>query len=174
MFSLMVSLSLILSLFLPPFAFLSPGGVGGGEVIGHVSDACCGRCHRLLAETPAVEHERQVGAVDQAVVVHIARAARCGRAPRVEQEPEIAAAVREGRRTPRDHAILFRTAALSRSLEIALRTAGVPYQLVRGLEFFKRREIRDVVAWLRLLRNPRDDEAFLRVVNVPSRGVGRQ
>ncbi len=87
---------------------------------------------------------------------------------------EIAAAVREGRRTPRDHAILFRTAALSRSLEISLRTAGVPYQLVRGLEFFKRREIRDVVAWLRLLRNPRDDEAFLRVVNVPSRGIGRQ
>ncbi|MFM7136743.1 MAG: ATP-dependent helicase [Planctomycetota bacterium] len=87
---------------------------------------------------------------------------------------EIAAAVEAGRRTPRDFAILFRTAALSRSLEIALRTAGVPYQLVRGLEFFKRREIRDVVAWLRLLRNPRDDEAFLRVVNVPSRGIGRQ
>lgn len=87
---------------------------------------------------------------------------------------EISAAIREGRRTPRDFAILFRTAALSRSLEVALRTAGVPYQLVRGLEFFKRREIRDVVAWLRLLRNPRDDEAFLRVVNVPSRGIGRQ
>ncbi len=87
---------------------------------------------------------------------------------------EIAAAVRAGRRTPRDFAILFRTAALSRSLEIALRTAAVPYQLVRGLEFFKRREIRDVVAWLRLLRNPRDDEAFLRVVNVPARGIGRQ
>jgi DNA helicase-2/ATP-dependent DNA helicase PcrA len=87
---------------------------------------------------------------------------------------EIATVVRAGRRTPRDFAILFRTAALSRSLELALRTAGVPYQLVRGLEFFKRREIRDVVAWLRLLRNPRDDEAFLRVVNVPSRGIGRQ
>jgi DNA helicase-2/ATP-dependent DNA helicase PcrA len=86
---------------------------------------------------------------------------------------EIAAAVEEGRRSPRDIAILFRTAALSRSLEIALRTAGVPYQLVRGLEFFKRKEIRDVVAWLRLLRNPRDDEAFLRVVNVPPRGIGR-
>jgi DNA helicase II / ATP-dependent DNA helicase PcrA len=86
---------------------------------------------------------------------------------------EIAGAVAAGRRSPRDFAILFRTAALSRSLEIALRTAGVPYQLVRGLEFFKRREIRDVVAWLRLLRNPRDDEAFLRVVNVPPRGIGR-
>lgn len=87
---------------------------------------------------------------------------------------EIAAAIQAGRRTARDFAILFRTAALSRSLEISLRTAGVPYQLVRGLEFFKRREIRDVVAWLRLLRNPRDDEAFLRVVNVPARGIGRQ
>lgn len=87
---------------------------------------------------------------------------------------EIAADITAGRRLPRDFAILFRTAALSRSLEIALRTAGVPYQLVRGLEFFKRREIRDAVAWLRLLRNPRDDEAFLRVVNVPTRGIGRQ
>ena len=87
---------------------------------------------------------------------------------------EIATAVRDGRRSPRDFAILFRTNALSRSLELALRTRGVAYQLVRGLEFFKRREIRDVIAWLRLLRNPRDDEALLRVVNVPPRGIGRQ
>jgi DNA helicase-2/ATP-dependent DNA helicase PcrA len=87
---------------------------------------------------------------------------------------EIAHAVASGGRSPRDIAILFRTNALSRSLEVALRSRGVPYQLVRGLEFFKRREIRDVVAWLRLLRNPRDDEAMLRVVNVPSRGIGRQ
>jgi DNA helicase-2/ATP-dependent DNA helicase PcrA len=87
---------------------------------------------------------------------------------------EIAAAVRAGRRAARDFAILFRTNALSRSLELALRTRGIPYQLVRGLEFFKRREIRDVIAWLRLLRNPRDDEAMLRVVNVPPRGIGRQ
>jgi len=87
---------------------------------------------------------------------------------------EIAAAVSEGRRFPRDFAILFRTNALSRSLEVALRSRGVPYQLLRGVEFFKRREIRDAVAWLRLLRNPRDDEALLRVVNVPPRGIGRQ
>lgn len=87
---------------------------------------------------------------------------------------EIAAAVGRGERTARDFAILFRTNALSRSLEVALRSRGVPYQLVRGLEFFKRREIRDVVAWLRLLKNPRDDEALLRVVNVPPRGIGKQ
>jgi len=87
---------------------------------------------------------------------------------------EIATAVTEGRRKPRDFAILFRTNALSRSIEVALRSRGIPYQLLRGVEFFKRREIRDVVAWLRLLRNPRDDEALLRVVNVPPRGIGRQ
>ena len=86
---------------------------------------------------------------------------------------EIAVGVAAGR-SPRDYCVLFRTNALSRSLEVALRGRGVPYQLVRGLEFFKRREIRDVVAWLRLLKNPRDDEAFSRVVNVPPRGIGRQ
>jgi DNA helicase-2/ATP-dependent DNA helicase PcrA len=87
---------------------------------------------------------------------------------------EIAAAIGGGRRAARDFAILFRTNALSRSLEVALRSRGIPYQLVRGLEFFKRREVRDVVAWLRLIRNPRDDEALYRVINVPARGIGRQ
>ena len=87
---------------------------------------------------------------------------------------EITAAIASGRRTARDFAILFRTNALSRSLEVALRSRGIPYQLVRGLEFFKRREVRDVVAWLRLIRNPRDDEALYRVINVPARGIGRQ
>jgi len=87
---------------------------------------------------------------------------------------EIAHAVTTGKRSPRDFAILFRTNALSRSLEVGLRSRAVPYQLVRGLEFFKRREIRDIVAWLRLLKNPRDDEALLRVVNVPPRGIGKQ
>ena len=87
---------------------------------------------------------------------------------------EIAAAVGAGSRQPRDFCILFRTNALSRSLEVALRNRQLPYQLVRGLEFFKRREVRDVVAWLRLLKNPRDDEALLRIVNVPPRGIGKQ
>ena len=87
---------------------------------------------------------------------------------------EIADAVARAARAPRDFAILFRTNALSRSLEVALRSRGIPYQLLRGVEFFKRREIRDVVSWLRLLRNARDDEALLRVVNVPPRGIGRQ
>ncbi|MFM8579323.1 MAG: ATP-dependent helicase [Planctomycetaceae bacterium] len=87
---------------------------------------------------------------------------------------EIDTAVRSGKRSPGHFAVLFRTNALSRSIEVSLRTRGIPYQLVRGLEFFKRREVKDVVAWLRLLRNPADDEAFLRVVNVPARGIGKQ
>ncbi len=87
---------------------------------------------------------------------------------------EIADAINTKKRQPNDFCILFRTNALSRSLEVALRNRNVPYQLVRGLEFFKRREVRDVVAWLRLLKNPRDDEAFLRIVNVPPRGIGKQ
>jgi len=86
----------------------------------------------------------------------------------------IAVAVASGRRRFRDHVILFRTNALSRSLEVALRRAAVPYQLVRGVEFFKRREIRDVLAWLRLLRNPRDEEALLRALQAPPRGLGKQ
>lgn len=87
---------------------------------------------------------------------------------------EIATGIEASKRRARDHAILFRTNALSRSFEVCLRARRIPYQLVRGVDFFKRREIRDVVAWLRLLRNPRDDEALLRVVNVPVRGIGKQ
>ena len=87
---------------------------------------------------------------------------------------EIVSSIDSGTQQPRDFAILFRTNALSRALEVALRARGVPYQLVRGLEFFKRREIRDIVAWLRLLKNPRDDVAFLRVINVPARGIGKR
>lgn len=132
-----------------------------------------GTADRLIAHNSRRKPKRLVTSADPGERVRIVLDAS-GQAEAERIAAEIAAAVRAGRRTPRDFAILFRTAALSRSLEIALRTAGVPYQLVRGLEFFKRREIRDVVAWLRLLRNPRDDEAFLRVVNVPARGVGRQ
>jgi len=132
-----------------------------------------GTADRLIAHNSRRKPKRLVTSADPGERVRIVLDAS-GQDEAERIAAEIAAAVQAGRRTPRDFVILFRTAALSRSLEIALRTAGVPYQLVRGLEFFKRREIRDVVAWLRLLRNPRDDEAFLRVVNVPSRGIGRQ
>jgi DNA helicase-2/ATP-dependent DNA helicase PcrA len=85
----------------------------------------------------------------------------------------IAAEVRAGRRRPRDFAVFYRVNALSRVFEFALREQGIPYQIVNGLEFFQRKEIKDVLAYLLLINNPRDDVAFLRVVNTPARGIGK-
>ncbi len=58
-------------------------------------------------------------------------------------------------------------------MEFALRDVGVPYQMVNGLEFFQRKEIKDILAYLHLLNNPRDEIALLRVINVPARGIGK-
>ena len=93
-----------------------------------------------------------------------------------EEAREIAAQIRgvEGRGGSfGDCAVFYRMNFMQRALESALRLAGVPYQVVGGLEFYQRREIRDLVAYLRLLVNPKDDQAFLRVVNAPLRGVGQ-
>ncbi|MDP2481386.1 MAG: UvrD-helicase domain-containing protein [Candidatus Palauibacterales bacterium] len=72
----------------------------------------------------------------------------------------------------RDFAILYRTNAQSRALEDAIRRRGMPYQIVGGVRFYERREIRDVLAYLRLISNPRDVAAFERAVRWPRRGVG--
>jgi len=69
-------------------------------------------------------------------------------------------------------AVFYRASFLQRALETGLRLAEVPYQVVGGLEFYARREIRDLIAHLRLIVNPGDAVAFERVVNVPQRGVG--
>ncbi len=69
-------------------------------------------------------------------------------------------------------AILYRTTAQSRLFEEALIQAGMPYRVYGGLRFFERAEIRDALAYLRLLANPNDDAAFERVVNTPTRGIG--
>ncbi|RIK79189.1 MAG: AAA family ATPase [Planctomycetota bacterium] len=87
---------------------------------------------------------------------------------------EIANEVAAGRRRPRDFAIFYRVNALSRSLERALREQGVPYQMVRGQEFYQRKEIKDVLAYCQLINNPRDDQAALRTINTPARGIGRK
>lgn len=83
----------------------------------------------------------------------------------------ITKAVRGGRRYG-DFAVIYRTNAASRAFEQALTRARVPHVLVGARKFYERREIRDVVAYLKLLLNPADDMAFQRVVNVPRRGVG--
>jgi DNA helicase-2/ATP-dependent DNA helicase PcrA len=69
-------------------------------------------------------------------------------------------------------AILYRSNAQSRVMESALFTAGVPYRVYGGLRFFERAEVKHALAYLRLLENPNDDTAFLRVVNFPTRGIG--
>ncbi len=69
-------------------------------------------------------------------------------------------------------AVLYRTNAQSRPLEEAFRFRGIPYRLVGALSFYERREVKDVLAYLRLIANPADDEAFARIVNVPRRGIG--
>ncbi len=72
----------------------------------------------------------------------------------------------------RDFAIFLRINALSRALEAAFVKHGVPFQIVKGLAFFERKENRDVLAYLRLLVNPQDTLSFLRAVNEPARGIG--
>src|SRR5689334_107606 len=69
-------------------------------------------------------------------------------------------------------AVLYRTNSQSRALEEAFRRAGVPYRLVGAISFYERREVKDLLAYLRLVANPADNEAFLRAVGVPKRGLG--
>ena len=71
-----------------------------------------------------------------------------------------------------DFAILYRSNQLSRQLEQALRTANIPYRLVGGQQFYQRREIKDAVAYLKLLQNPSDDQSLLRILSAPPRGIG--
>ena len=85
---------------------------------------------------------------------------------------EIAARRSSENRLLRHFAVLYRTNAQSRSLEEALRRRAIPYRLVGAVRFYDRREIRDLMAYLKLIANPADDEAFRRVVNVPRRGIG--
>ncbi len=72
----------------------------------------------------------------------------------------------------RDCAVLYRTNAQSRALEDAFRRRNIPYRLIGAVRFYDRREIRDIMAYLKLVANPADDEAFRRAVNVPKRGLG--
>ena len=78
----------------------------------------------------------------------------------------------DGPSSPSDVAVLYRTNAQSRVLEEHLRAARVPAKVVGAVSFFERKEVKDVVAYLRLLANPAADSAFERVVNVPARGIG--
>ncbi|MDR1609932.1 MAG: UvrD-helicase domain-containing protein, partial [Candidatus Symbiothrix sp.] len=71
-----------------------------------------------------------------------------------------------------DFAILYRTNAQSRIFEEALRKINIPYRIYGGLSFYQRKEIKDVIAYMRLVANPNDEEAFKRIINYPARGIG--
>ncbi|HRD44710.1 MAG TPA: UvrD-helicase domain-containing protein, partial [Ferruginibacter sp.] len=75
--------------------------------------------------------------------------------------------------THKDFAILYRTNAQSRSFEEALRRMGIPYKIYGGISFYQRKEIKDFLAYLRLLVNTYDDEALKRIINYPARGIGK-
>lgn len=72
-----------------------------------------------------------------------------------------------------DFAILYRTNAQSRAMEDALRKKDIPYRIYGGLSFYQRKEIKDVLSYLRLVINPKDEEALKRVINYPARGIGQ-
>jgi DNA helicase II / ATP-dependent DNA helicase PcrA len=86
---------------------------------------------------------------------------------------KVAELVHEGEYTYGDLAVFCRVTALTRNFESAFRAAKIPYQVVGGVSFYERQEIKDVLAYLSLLANSKDDLAFLRVVNIPPRGVGK-
>lgn len=71
-----------------------------------------------------------------------------------------------------DLAVIYRTNAQSRRLEEAMGLAGLPYKVIGGVRFYERREVKDIISYLRLIANPDDDLSLLRVINVPRRGIG--
>ena len=73
----------------------------------------------------------------------------------------------------KEFAILYRTNAQSRAMEDALRKRDIPYRIFGGLSFYQRKEIKDVISYLRLILNPADEEALKRVINYPARGIGQ-
>ncbi len=85
---------------------------------------------------------------------------------------ELSERAAEGNWAYDEMAILYRTNAQSRAFEEALRRAGIPYKLVGAVSFYERREVRDLLAYLRLVANPADDEALFRAIAIPRRGLG--
>lgn len=87
---------------------------------------------------------------------------------------EIERLYNEGKRNYSDFAVLYRTNAQSRAIEEGLLKFGISYNIVGGFKFYERLEIKNIMAYLRLVQNPRDEIAFSRMINVPKRGIGEK
>jgi DNA helicase-2/ATP-dependent DNA helicase PcrA len=87
---------------------------------------------------------------------------------------EVERLVRERKAKLSDCAVMYRTNAQSRALEEAFIRYGTPYKLVAGTRFYERREVKDIIAYLRVIQNPQDSVSLLRIINVPGRGIGQQ
>jgi DNA helicase-2/ATP-dependent DNA helicase PcrA len=87
---------------------------------------------------------------------------------------EIDDLVGRGEATPGECAVMYRTNAQSRALEEAFIRYGMPYKLVAGTRFYERREVKDMIAYLRLIQNPYDSVSMMRIINVPQRGIGQR
>ncbi len=112
--------------------------------------------------------DRPEGKPARLVLYPTSREEADGIAERIVEEVEA------GRRRLRDFAIFYRVNALSRYLENALRAHNIPYQIVRGLEFYQRKEIKDILAYLHLINNPDNDVALRRIINTPARKIGKK
>lgn len=163
-------------------------GADLGNILGFESDFPQARIIRL--EQNYRSTSRILNAANAVIVNNTARKEKTLRPTKGEGEPiqvvqlptdldearwiveNVEAQARDGRRLG-EIALLYRTNAQSRVLEEALRRHGIPYQIVGGLTFYERREIKDVLAYLRLIANPQDAGAFERCVNYPRRGIGQ-
>ena len=87
---------------------------------------------------------------------------------------EVDKLTRNGEHRPGDIAVMYRTNAQSRVLEESFIRYGLPYKLVAGTRFYERREVKDLIAYLRLIQNPLDSISLLRIINVPQRGIGQK
>ncbi len=85
---------------------------------------------------------------------------------------EIDRLVEQGKASLKDCAVMFRTNAQSRALEETFIRYGMPYRLVAGTRFYERKEIKDIIAYLKLVQNPNDSVSLLRIINIPARGIG--
>ncbi len=148
-----------------------PDGAAGGELPLHPGRARRRQCGDHREHRPHRQDAAHPAAGRRAVTL-VAAADERDEAEWIVRE--LGARQRQGRLgAAREMAILYRTNSQSRALEEAFRRAGMPYRIVGAISFYDRREVKDLLAYLRLIANPADDEAFLRAVAVPSAASAR-